>query len=329
MISKQFAATLLCGWFACCSSAYADFRPAILKVTSAGHTAFVVGIAHASPLNPEARQPQIETALRDSGIEVIAVEALPDIDVARSGWVKVFEESQQDESSHDLPQALLDCVAKSAAKSPMYANDRAHRWKTAHAAAALLIVEMSTELRPNYGVYLGTDFMAIMLAGALKLKVAELEQPEASFRPYRNLPASEIRNNIAVYCDILRDERRVGDFRSTGLSLIDNVADSNDPYRSRGLFVAFFKKFGLTNYNLITADARNAGLTTSILELTKAHECSMAMVGQLHLTGDNSIQSLLKSSGAVVVATNLLLQEVKCPSKADRSSVTKQSGVNP
>ena len=329
MINKQFAATLLCGWFACCSSAHADLRPAILEVTSAGRTVFVVGITHASPLTPQARQLQIETALRDSGIEVIAVEALPDPAAARSGWVKVFEESQQDESGHDLPQALLDCVVKSAAKSPMYVNDRAHLWKTAHTAAALLTLEQSTELRPNFGVYLGTDFMAVVLAGALKLKVVSLEQPEAVFRPYRNLSASEIRKNIAVYCDILRDERRVEDFRSTSLSLIANVADSNDPNQSRGLLVAFFKKFGLTNYNLAVADARNAGLTTSILQLTKEHECSMAMVGQLHLSGDNSIQSFLKSAGAVVVATDFLLQEVKCPSKAARSSVAKQSGVNP
>jgi|GEM_PF-3468602 len=283
-----------------------------LEVSLGAQTVYVVGVSHAT-LDPlDARLREIDTMLRASGIGAVAVETFPDRSKLLGSWTEVFDGAAQANSFLALSAPNRDCVERAVSKNSLFTGLRKRSLEDTHVGGLLILLEQSKSIQPSTLGYVGTEFLVLALSKKQGLVVAEIEGFESAFRAYVNLPHDEIIGAINAFCKILNDKKLSEEFTAFNTLQLARVRDDVPIEGLRTAQLSFFEHIGLSDYPIRMSDNRNPQLAENILQFARQHKCSLVMVGELHLSGSQSLQKLLVSSGAIVRLSKRRIADIDC-----------------
>lgn len=250
--------------------------------------------------------------LRRSGLQAVAIEALPDRTKVASAWQEVFDDAALADTYINLTPSVRTCIENVAERNWVFAGARLALVSRTHIGAFLFLIEQLPSFQSRSQIAVGTEYLAASLAKSMGLSVEEIEGAASLMRAYVSLPRDEIVENIRVYCNVLQDKQLVEKISAFGTAQLSKflIGQRIDTIRSEQ--EAFYGRVGLTNYSLRMVDSRNELIATNILLFAQRHSCSMAMVGALHLSGPNALPRLLRERGAHIRAVETMLTDIRC-----------------
>jgi len=251
----------------------------------------IVGVAHASRIPTEAYVHQAIRLLE--GAQAVAVESTELRERKHPVSPNYLSEDGVPLSLTKTAKECIDNEARRGLKSGWKKNEDSilHLWQI------LSDLYDSDALAPTGDFFPGIDYVARVFAKRQNIEVVPLETTQEAFSFDQKQSDQNLLRAIDSLCVAIASPAITQMYKSAQEEAL-KAAQTGDPERVRAIvFKANREILGLANPDFHYVAQRNTNIAAAIANLSKSFRRSVVLVGILHLSGDSSLQKLLRNMG--------------------------------